>query len=61
MGSYNEFCPRCLSGCESRTPDIWGQCFYSIASTMNYYQSDCWQHGGRDCKNQAADKVCPRK
>ncbi|KAK6857297.1 hypothetical protein PG990_010859 [Apiospora arundinis] len=61
MGSYKEFCPRCLPNCEKREPSVWEQCFYSQAFTMNYYQSDCWKHGGPDCKNQAADKVCPRK
>ncbi|KAI1850413.1 hypothetical protein JX265_001374 [Neoarthrinium moseri] len=57
-GGYADSCPRCLSHCEGSS-DL-GMCFYSVYSTVNYYDSQCWQHGGNDCANKALDIVCPK-
>ncbi|KAI4956225.1 hypothetical protein J4E91_000436 [Alternaria rosae] len=35
------------------------ECFYSTFFSINGVQSQCWQHGGNDCANQAAAAVCP--
>ncbi|KAH7311453.1 hypothetical protein B0I35DRAFT_438110 [Stachybotrys elegans] len=58
-GGYVEYCPRCLYHCEGETTWV-GQCFWNVFSTINRYDSLCWQHGGIDCANQAVDRVCPR-
>ena len=57
-GSYARYCPRCLYRCENATQNM-SQCFYSTFFTINGVQSQCWQHGGNDCANQAAAAVCP--
>ncbi|KEY73229.1 hypothetical protein S7711_10817 [Stachybotrys chartarum IBT 7711] len=57
-GGYVRYCPRCLYRCEDSA--VFGQCFYSVFLTINYYDSQCWQHGGIDCANQAVDRVCPQ-
>ncbi|KAH8645715.1 hypothetical protein BX600DRAFT_477875 [Xylariales sp. PMI_506] len=57
-GGYSSYCPRCVANCQSSTD--WTDCFYSVFFTINEYDSDCWEHGGVDCANQAADIVCPQ-
>ncbi|KAM0809653.1 hypothetical protein AB5N19_09999 [Seiridium cardinale] len=56
-GGYASYCPRCVYRCE--TSSEVDMCFYSTFSTINYYDSQCWQHGGIDCANKAVDIVCP--
>ncbi|RYP51021.1 hypothetical protein DL768_003605 [Monosporascus sp. mg162] len=54
--SYADACGRCLHRCEnSSVPD---QCFYSTFMTINMIHSQCWQHGGQDCRNRAVSQVC---
>lgn len=55
---YKRYCPRCLYRCENETTYM-SECFYSVFSSISYNDSQCWQHGGNDCANKAADIVCP--
>ncbi|KAI2620913.1 hypothetical protein GGS26DRAFT_296741 [Hypomontagnella submonticulosa] len=55
-GGYADACPRCEPLCEGSS--AYEQCLYSVFSTINYYDSQCWQHGGSNCRGQAIDKVC---
>jgi hypothetical protein len=57
---YKRYCTRCLSRCANGTTYL-AQCFNSVFGTINYYDSQCWQHGGNDCANKAVDIVCPQK
>ncbi|KFH45361.1 hypothetical protein ACRE_038040 [Hapsidospora chrysogenum ATCC 11550] len=61
-GSYAEYCPRCAPQCADREGDVYEMCLNSVFMTINSIQSQCWQHGGIDCRNQAVDRVCgPRE
>lgn len=60
QGSYVRYCERCLYYCQYETTYI-EMCFNSIFGLLNRYDSECWQHGGIDCANRAADKVCPKQ
>ncbi|KAL5422420.1 hypothetical protein PMIN04_004748 [Paraphaeosphaeria minitans] len=60
QGSYVSYCERCLYHCQYETMYI-EMCFSSIFGLINRYDSECWQHGGRDCANLAADRVCPKQ
>ncbi|RYP34080.1 hypothetical protein DL766_003173 [Monosporascus sp. MC13-8B] len=53
-GSYADVCGRCLHRCENTS--VPNQCFYSTFMTINMIQSQCWQHGGRDCRNRAVSQ-----
>ncbi|KAH6639792.1 hypothetical protein C7974DRAFT_389209 [Boeremia exigua] len=57
-GGYKSYCERCAYRCTDEA--VYSGCFDNTFRTINYYDSQCWQHGGRDCENQAADIVCPR-
>jgi hypothetical protein len=58
-GSYKEYCPRCLYRCAEETTYI-DQCFQSVFMYIEKYDSECWQHGGHNCENQAVDRVCSK-
>lgn len=59
-GGYARFCPRCAPRCESSAGDLerYRMCLTSTFMMVNYYDSQCWQHGGRNCADQAVDRVC---
>ncbi|KAJ4994209.1 LysM domain-containing protein [Stagonosporopsis vannaccii] len=56
---YKQYCVRCASRCTIESS--YSACFENTFWILNYYDSQCWQHGGNDCSNKAADIVCPRK
>ncbi|KAI2463152.1 hypothetical protein F4781DRAFT_440873 [Annulohypoxylon bovei var. microspora] len=55
-GSYAEYCPRCEPKCAGSS--AYKQCLYNVFSSINSMQSQCWQHGGNNCKETAVNKVC---
>ncbi|KAI5855555.1 hypothetical protein GGS23DRAFT_444548 [Durotheca rogersii] len=55
-GSYADACPQCAPKCA--TSSAYAQCIYSVFSTVNYIQSQCWQHGGNNCRERALAQVC---
>lgn len=59
-GGYSRYCARCAPRCASRYNDleIYKQCLNSTFMMINYYHSQCWQHGGQNCDGQAVDIVC---
>ncbi|KAI1274773.1 hypothetical protein F5Y07DRAFT_205844 [Xylaria sp. FL0933] len=53
---YKQYCPQCLHNCAtSSVPD---QCFYSVFTVVNAYESDCEAHGGSNCASQAINQYC---
>ena len=59
MSSYQWACARCNSKCAGKGDDEWyEQCLHSVFMTVNYIDSQCWQHGGSNCGQQAVDQVC---
>ncbi|KAF1975907.1 hypothetical protein BU23DRAFT_437553, partial [Bimuria novae-zelandiae CBS 107.79] len=56
-GGYKNYCPQCLYRCEGQTTYV-DQCFESTFMTINYYDSQCWQHGGSGCADRAVAIVC---
>ncbi|KAI0121074.1 hypothetical protein BJ170DRAFT_644754 [Xylariales sp. AK1849] len=56
-GGYSDHCPQCIYRCEDSSEVA--TCFESVFSTINYYDSQCWEHGGTDCENKAVEIVCP--
>ncbi|KAI0976436.1 hypothetical protein F4678DRAFT_225379 [Xylaria arbuscula] len=55
-GPYTSYCPQCLHNCaDSSVPD---QCFYSVFTVINAYESDCEAHGGNNCLGQAINEYC---
>ncbi|KAI8965465.1 hypothetical protein F5Y11DRAFT_292199 [Daldinia sp. FL1419] len=55
-GPYADACPRCNPRCEGSS--AYEDCLYSMFSAINQIQSQCWQHGGNNCRDQAIDQVC---
>lgn len=55
-GSYADACPQCSHLCEGESDPA--MCFNSVFGAVNGIQSDCWQHGGQNCRGQALDRVC---
>ncbi|KAI1463486.1 uncharacterized protein F4812DRAFT_463585 [Daldinia caldariorum] len=54
--TYADACPKCNPKCVGSS--AYENCLYSIFSTINYIQSQCWQHGGRSCREDAINQVC---
>ncbi|KAF4462712.1 hypothetical protein FALBO_10472 [Fusarium albosuccineum] len=58
-GGYARYCARCEPKCAAyREKESYAQCLYSVFTSVNYNDSQCWQHGGNDCANKAVDIVC---
>ncbi|KAI1361010.1 hypothetical protein F5Y08DRAFT_33970 [Xylaria arbuscula] len=56
VDGYKPYCPQCLHNCaDSAYPE---QCFYSVWTIVNAYQSDCEAHGGNNCLGQAINEYC---
>ncbi|KAI1458572.1 hypothetical protein F4805DRAFT_423880 [Annulohypoxylon moriforme] len=55
-GPYADVCPKCLYRCESSSAKK--DCFYSTFSVINSIESQCWQHGGSNCRDTAVNQVC---
>ncbi|KAI1411636.1 hypothetical protein F5Y13DRAFT_165451 [Hypoxylon sp. FL1857] len=55
-GPYADACPQCEPKCEGSS--AYEQCLYSVFSNINYIESQCWQHGGQNCKGIAIAQVC---
>lgn len=59
-GGYSRYCDRCAPRCLSRADNLerYRQCLVSTFTIINYYDSQCWQHGGNNCAGKAVDTVC---
>ncbi|KAI0880924.1 uncharacterized protein GGS22DRAFT_192761 [Annulohypoxylon maeteangense] len=55
-GPYADACPKCNSKCENSSAK--SECFNSLFTAVNYVESQCWQHGGSNCKSVAVNQVC---
>ncbi|KAI1473359.1 hypothetical protein F4774DRAFT_415894 [Daldinia eschscholtzii] len=55
-GTYADACPKCNPKCVGSA--AYEDCLYSVFSTINYIQSQCWQHGGNNCRDEAISQVC---
>ncbi|KAI1419821.1 hypothetical protein F5Y12DRAFT_720258 [Xylaria sp. FL1777] len=55
-GGYKAYCPQCLHNCN--TTAYPADCFYSVFTFVNMYQSDCEAHGGYDCLNRSINQYC---
>ncbi|KAI0836258.1 hypothetical protein F5Y06DRAFT_113016 [Hypoxylon sp. FL0890] len=55
-GPYADACPQCEPKCEGSS--AYDQCLYSIFSNINYIESQCWQHGGQNCRGNAIAQLC---
>ncbi|KAI0199943.1 hypothetical protein F4808DRAFT_461338 [Astrocystis sublimbata] len=58
--TYQDLCPMCLYRCADFDGDK-ETCYNSTFFSINGVQAQCEAQGGRNCRSQAADAVCPGK
>ncbi|KAI0844923.1 hypothetical protein F5Y00DRAFT_185825 [Daldinia vernicosa] len=55
-GPYADACPKCNPKCVGSS--AYEDCLFSVFSAINGIQSQCWQHGGNNCRDVAINEVC---
>lgn len=56
---YSDYCPYCLTPCESETDEEHAAlCYHTLFTEVNNLEAVCDQYGGENCRNAVVYEVC---